>query len=225
MDSKTLSGSAPVMSVEKQDGGQKEEHEGQGVNAVCEMAQYSFPTLFDSVTKRFFTHYIIRNCKNIQNNNCRLLQHSNSLVVLTLDPSHAAVACGVDQLDHIEFGSSRRPTGKSDVKVAQNGRNRSFAPINVVGKRKKNALTCYTDMRLCTIYMKNGDSFPIPACVNGFVIEFNAFLPEKPELLLQCPVSEGFLCIINVSTNNNFTVMEKVWTASGGEAVIETEDD
>lgn len=194
------------------------------MSSLLEMARTPFPTSFDCVSKRYFTHYIVRDCKKVKNNNCRLLQHSNSLIVLTLDPSHTAVVAGPDALDHIEFGSSRRP--KENTSENQpNLQSRSFSPIQVVGKRKKNAVTCHEDMRLCTIYMKNGDFFHIPACVNGFVLEFNELLINHPELLLQCPLSEGFLAIISVKTSNNFAAMEKVWTATGGEALVDEEED
>lgn len=193
-------------------------------SSLLEVIRAPFPTSFDCVSKRYFTHYIVRDCKKVKNNNCRLLQHSNSLIVLTLDPSHAAVVAGPEELDHIEFGSSRRPKENSSGNQ-QSFQSRSFSPIQVVGKRKKNAVVCHQEMRLCTIYMKNGDFFHIPACVNGFVLEYNELLIEHPEALLQCPLSEGFLAIISVNTSNNFAEMEKIWTATGGEALMDGEED
>lgn len=215
----------PAACASKQISPEEEDREEREIASLFRLACAPFPVTFNGVTKRYFTHYLIRDCKKITNNNCRLLQHSNSLIVLSLDPSHAAVIAGPNQLDRIEFGSSRKSNGRSDVEHQSTTHKKAFSPINVIGKRKKNALVCHKDMRLCTIYMKNGDVFPIPACVNGFVLEFNAILFEHPELVLHCPLSEGFLCIIDTNTSNNFSMMEKVWSATGGEAMIEEEDE
>lgn len=175
------------------------------------MAKCPYPTTFDYATQRYFTQYIFRDCKKVEGNHCRILQHSNSLVVVTLDPSHAAVQAGPEQLDRIEFGSSR------------SNQNKNPSVINVVGKRKKNALICHADMRLCTVFLKDGRSFPIPACVNGFVLEFNTALQSTPELLVLAPLSEGFLAVVDVNTKNNYSAMEKVWTATGGEVLGDEE--
>lgn len=183
-----------------------------GANEVMNMVHSPFPTTFDYAIQRYYTQYIIRNCKNIEGNNCRLLQHSNSIIVLTLDPSHIALREGAAQLDKISFGSSR-----SQGTVFP-------SPIKVVGKRKKNAMICHADMRMCTITLKDGSVFPIPACVNGFVLEFNELLIQHPELLVQVPLGEGFLAVIDANTKNNFQEMEKVWTATCGESSLEVEE-
>lgn len=181
------------------------------LSSLCAMAKCPYPTTFDYATERYFTQYIFRDCKKVVGNNCRILQHSNSLVVVTLDPTHAAVQAGPEQLDRIEFGSSR------------SSHNKNPSVINVVGKRKKNALICHADMRLCTVFLKDGRSFPIPACVNGFVLEFNSALQSKPELLVLAPMSEGFLAVVDVNTKNDYSAMEKVWTATGGEVLGDEE--
>eukprot|EP00796_Vickermania_ingenoplastis_P007345 gene7345-5179_t len=177
--------------------------------ALLQLASSPFPSTFDYATARYYTHYIFRDCKKVAGNNIRILQHSNGLAVVTLDPSHAAVTAGLEGIDRIEFGSSRNKAGGSNPSA-----------INVVGKRKKNAMICHADMRLCTIFLKDGQVFPIPACVNGFILEFNNLILQQPQLAVHAPSCEGFIAIVDVNTKNNFSEMEKVWTATGGEGFL-----
>ncbi|KAG5468368.1 hypothetical protein LSCM1_02348 [Leishmania martiniquensis] len=173
------------------------------------------PTTFDYFTERYYHHFSIRNCKKVKGNDCRLLQHSNGLCVLCLDPNHdlvrrcAAADAGLT-VAKVEFFK-----GRSAITPES---------IHVVGKRKKNALVCQTDTKLCVIVLSNGLEYTIPACINGFVLELNATLLEQPWMVAVAPTAEGYLAIINPSPKADFSTCENVWTATGGDAAGEGDD-
>lgn len=168
------------------------------------------PTTFDYFTERYYHQYRIDDCKKTPGNHVRLLQHSNGLCVVCVDPDHAALeALKRDpqlRIASIVFGSGRG--------------NNQLSPenLNVVGKKKKNALICQVDTKLCTLTLSDGSAFALPACLNGFLLELNASLTASPWLVAAAPTAEGYLAIVNPSPKNDFSAMRKVWTATGGDA-------
>ncbi|KAG5494052.1 hypothetical protein JKF63_01886 [Porcisia hertigi] len=174
------------------------------------------PSTFDYFTERYYHQFSIHDCKKVKDNNCRILQHSNGLCVLCLDPNHELVR--------------RCATADSGVTVAKveffKGRT-AITPesIQVVGKKKKNALVCQNDTKLCGISLSDGAEYTIPACVNGFVLELNATLLKQPWMVAAAPTAEGYLAVINPTSKADFSGYEKVWTATGGDAAVAGEDD
>ncbi|ESL08860.1 hypothetical protein TRSC58_03431 [Trypanosoma rangeli SC58] len=151
------------------------------------------PSSFDYFTERYYHQYVVSNCKGVENNNCRLLVHSNGLCVLCLDGSHAAIqshrrATSTDgkvvpshsRIESVTFGS-----GRGNAKMAPES-------IRVVGKRKKNAIICQEDTNICVIAMTDETVYKIPACVPGFVLELNPAVQDRPELLAAAPTAVGF---------------------------------
>ncbi|CCW66474.1 unnamed protein product [Phytomonas sp. Hart1] len=175
------------------------------------------PTSFDYFTARYYNHYLFEDCKKVPGNSVRLLQHSNGLCILCVDPSHAALqalrtAAPTLSLLSVVFGSGR---GNSNIAAGS---------IGVVGKKKKNAIVCQVETKLCTLMLSDGSSYSIPACLNGFVIELNENLMANPWLVATAPTTEGFLAVINPSAKNDFTGMKKIWTATGGDLCVEEQD-
>jgi hypothetical protein len=162
------------------------------------------PTTFVYFTERYFSQFVVRNCKQVEGNNVRLLLHSNGLCVMCLDPSHAVISekLRVTQLSH----SIRRGPQFQDR-----------SPIKTQGKRKKHAMLCQRDMVLLFIETDCGRSFRVPACVDGVVLEINQYLVQRPQLVVESPTVEGFVAIINPYAKMDFGAYEKVITATNGE--------
>ncbi|KAH9577419.1 hypothetical protein LSM04_005093 [Trypanosoma melophagium] len=185
------------------------------------------PSTFDYYTERYFHQYLVKNCKGVENNNCRLLVHSNGLCILSIDESHAAVrscqknvmieenASGVNlHITSVTFGS-----GRGNSRMTPEG-------IRVVGKRKKNAIICQEDTKICVLTMSDGTVYNVPACIDGFVLELNAAIQERPALLVEAPTTEGYIAIISPNQHKvNFSKFIKVSTATGGDIMDEDEED
>lgn len=174
------------------------------------------PTTFEYYTERYYCQYLVPDCKGTPGNHVRVLQHSNGLCVVCVDPSHTALAALRQNQDlriaSVEFGSGRENSGLSPDR------------LHIVGKRKKNAFVAQVETKLCTLTLSDGTAFVIPACVNGFLLELNAALLTSPWLVAAAPTTEGYLAVVNPTVKNDFGAMEKLWTATGGDAPGEDED-
>lgn len=190
-------------------------HESASAGTLLCYAREPNPTSFMYFTERYFHQFLIEQAKSTPGNNCRILQHSNGLFILCIDPSHAAIAAvkgGEVTVTSVTFGS-----GRSNSSVTPDS-------IKVVGKRKRNALICQADTKICSITLSNGTVYTIPACINGFVLELNGALMDNPWLVVEAPTAEGFLAVINPSTKNDLSHLQRLWTATGGEAGGEDDD-
>lgn len=175
------------------------------------------PKAFTFFTERYFSQYIIRDCKGIKGNHVRLLLHSNGLCVVCIDPSNVLCqkSAKIKQLSH---------STKKD----------RAGPIKVQGKRKKNALLCQRDMVVCFVDLDAVDSensndeanagpvtatrqIRVPACVDGLILEINPYLVKRPQLLQEAPLTEGFIAIVNPHAKMNFDEYEKLSSATSGE--------
>ncbi|KEG12292.1 hypothetical protein DQ04_01831100 [Trypanosoma grayi] len=184
------------------------------------------PSTFDYFTERYYHQYIVQNCKGVEGNNCRLLVHSNGLCVLCLDESHAAVRA-FKQTDIIQHSDDGAKLGVSSVVFGSGRGNSRMAPgaIQVVGKRKKNAIICQEDTKVCIITMTDGTVYSIPACIDGFVLELNPAIMERPELIVQAPTVEGYIAVISPNYNKlKLGKYTKVAAATGGD-IMDDDDD
>lgn len=182
------------------------------------------PKAFTYFTERYFSQYIIRNCKGIEGNNVRLLLHSNGLCIVCVDPSSMLMQMKIVSMTH---------SLKHD----------RSEPIKVQGKRKKNALLCQLDMALCFIDVIPKDAtadavvvpkkppsateagqLRVPACVDGLLLEINPFLVHRPELLQEAPLTEGFIAVVNPNGKMKFDKYEKLWTATSGEVFAQEDE-
>lgn len=198
------------------------------------------PKSFTYFTERYFSQYIVRDCKGIEGNNVRILVHSNGLCLVCLDPSHFLV----------------QNRSKSVIKGLSHSLKKDRSePIKPQGKRKKNAVLCQRDMVICFIDVAveggadeqtpkiESDSamestsatvaappaekltrqIRVPACVDGLVLEINPYLVKQPSLLQCCPLTEGFIAIVNPHAKMRFDTMEKLSVATSGEVALEEE--
>jgi hypothetical protein len=190
------------------------------------------PKSFTFFTERYFSQYIIRDCKGIEGNNVRLLVHSNGLCLVCLDPSHFLVK---DRSNMMISGLSH--SLKKD----------RSEPIRPQGKRKKNAVLCQRDMVICFIDVvteaavaepqslaptdSSGAIAPpaaattrqirVPSCVDGLVLEINPYLVKQPSLLQCCPLTEGYIAVVNPHAKMRFDTLEKISTATSGEVALD----
>lgn len=167
----------------------------------------TIPRTFTYFTERYFSQFLIKDCKGVVGNNIRLLLHSNMLCILCLDPSHELVVRR-QELKISYLGHSMRRPGHA-VKERE--------PIKVQGKKKKNAMICQKEMNLCFIETECGKEYRIPAGIDGSVLEINSNLTKFPSLIQRFPTTEGFIAVINPHAKVRFDLMEKVWTCSSGE--------
>ncbi|AAZ10743.1 Pestivirus Npro endopeptidase C53, putative [Trypanosoma equiperdum] len=178
------------------------------------------PSTFDYFTERYYHQYVVKNCKGVEGNNCRLLVHSNGICVLCLDETHRVVRAAKSSAGAVEtnvasvvFGSGR---GNSQL---------SSGSIHVVGKRKKQAAVCQVDTKICIITMSDGTVYHIPACVDGFVLELNSALQQHPNLLLDAPTAEGYIALISPNYSKvKFSEFTKLSAPTGGDVVEEEEE-
>lgn len=187
-------------------------------NSSYDYAWNPLPTTFDYFTHRYYHQYLCTSVKGVEGNHCRLLQHSNGLCIVTLDPTHVAVQRTADKANDVRVSSVVFGSRRKRIDVTPDS-------IKVVGKKKKNAMMCQEDTQLCTVMLSDGSEYAIPACVSGFVLELNAALVEQPWLLTAAPGTEGFIAVINPSAKADLSRLYKVWTATGGDARAEGEDD
>ena len=187
-------------------------HDAQGVFLLTSSKA---PPPFIFFTERYFSHFVARNCKGVPGNNVRLLQHSNGLCVMCIDPSHVLVR---DRSDWAIVSLSHSVRRGNYVKERKS--------VVCVGKKKKNAARCQKEMILCFLEVKGTsssiESFRLPVCVDGVVLEINPRLVSNPSLLLDAPLTEGFIAIINPSADkSNFSDLEMVWASTCGELPAE----
>lgn len=103
-----------------------------------------------------------------------ITRHHNGVCVICLSPRHPIVT------------SNKRIT---DVAYRVEMK-------EVKGKRKKGGVVAETVTRLCTITCEGGDVYSVQCGVAGRLVEYNQALSEKPELINQKPLSDGYLAIL-----------------------------
>ncbi|CUE71574.1 Hypothetical protein, putative [Bodo saltans] len=213
----------------------QEDGEGESTKAVVTVPPFPvlspLPKSFTFFTERYFSQYVIRNCKGIEGNNVRLLVHSNGLCLVCLDPSHFLVK---NRSSNVISGLSH--SLKKD----------RSEPIRPQGKRKKNAVLCQRDMVICfvdvvieaaepQVTVDNTDGsvvspppvvaatkqIRVPACVDGLVLEINPYLAKQPSLLQCCPLTEGYIAIVNPHAKMRFDELERISIATSGEVALD----
>lgn len=196
--------------------GDNESKSGGGSSYALAYARFPAPTTFDFFTERYYHQYLFEDCKKVPGNNVRVLQHSNGICVVCLDPSHIAIAA-VKANPELRIASVVFGSGRNSHDIATGN-------VKVTGRKKKNAMLCQADMRICTVTLSDGTVYTIPTCLNGHLLELNPEVASHPWLAASAPMAEGFLAIISPSLRNDFSAMKKVWTATGGDAAGEDGD-
>jgi hypothetical protein len=114
-----------------------------GCTTKFERPKLVWPSLplraFTYFTDRYFDQFLLRDVRGIPGNNLRLLRHSNSLVVICLDPSHALVTAAAAD----PAAPASTPVLTFDVKRGRGSgdetRDRRGDVDKITGKGKKQA--------------------------------------------------------------------------------------
>ncbi|XP_059051718.1 protein Abitram [Achroia grisella] len=140
----------------------------------------SIPDLakFKSFTDRYFSKRYILNVEGIKNNDIMLMFHSNRITLLSLAPSHYFFKKNEKFKINFDIGKIDRLSN------------------SVKGKGKKGGQLLLPKSVICKVEYDDGESFDIPCCMKGTLIEVNEELVKHPELLKEMPDSNGFIAII-----------------------------
>lgn len=143
----------------------------------------SIPDLsnYKSVTDRYFTRRYILNVDDIENNDIMLLIHSNRITLLALAPSHYFFKTRGEYKINFSVGKIDRLSN------------------SVKGKGKKGGQILTPKSVICKIEFGEDNSFTVPCCVKGTLIEVNEGLVNNPELLKEFPDSDGYIAITRSS--------------------------
>ena len=189
--------------------------EGGDAPAAIEVPNYSFfkppaqkPSSFTFYTERYYSQFKISNCKGTEGNNARILLHSNKLCMLCLDPSHVIIKNNLE-IESLSHSVKGRGGKERDRLTGAAG-----APK---GKKKKGAMQCEKLMALAIITTKCGQTFKIPACIDGHILEINPFVSVDPQLVVKAPLTEGFIAVINPKVGTSFDDFELVSKGTSGE--------
>lgn len=146
---------------------------------------------FASVVDRYFTRLFKVNLPqgtvdpdNFKSNmnDVQILWHSNKICIVTLAPTHPALASG-------------RKIVKVDFKVTLKC---NRANNNVSGKRKRGAQWLNPESPLCLITTEGGETSTVHPGIRGHLIEVNENLIKNPGLLQQKPETEGYIAIVMI---------------------------
>eukprot|EP00741_Cyanophora_paradoxa_P011781 tig00020563_g11385.t1 len=131
------------------------------------------PTRFPAPEERYFARAYYLNEKNQEGADQYVHQHTNTLCVIGLAPSHAAL--------------KRRP-----VKVEyREGRN-----AKCTGKRKRGSFYVQEHTPVCDVVCEDGSRWTVLARLRGHLVEVNERLLSEPGLLCSHPETQGYVGII-----------------------------
>ncbi|SPP80808.1 protein Abitram [Drosophila guanche] len=168
---------------------------GQPVSPITDGFDPNYPSVVD----RFFTrYYYIR-----ANAAYQVLYHSNRICLICLAPTHPALAQGIATLS-FDVGNVDRSQ-------------------NVVkGKGKKGGMILQADSTLALLTTETGQTYKIPSCIRGKLVEVNAALVAEPKLLEQLPEGAGYFAILLPKIENCDLIKEKLLTQEQYEEYLKT---
>lgn len=149
---------------------------------------------YPCVTERYYTQYFYLNDQGPSNEHHCVLLHSNKISLITLAPSHPVVK-EKKNIKKIDF----QVTNKLDR-----------LENKVKGKGKKGGQYIQPDSTLCFIECEDGAKYSIYGCVKGKLVEINQNLLTNYNLLIEKPLSMGFIAIILPSKCDVSTIIEKL---------------
>jgi len=142
---------------------------GKLVTPITDGFQEDYPTVVD----RFFTRfYYFKGEVPYQ-----VLYHSNRICLICLAPDHPALGQGISSVN-FDIGNVDRSQ-------------------NVVkGKGKKGGMILQAESTLALLTTESGETYKVPSCIRGKLVEVNTALVEEPKLLEQLPEGAGYFAIL-----------------------------
>lgn len=104
-----------------------------------------------------------------------IARHRNGICVLCLSPSHPVVRLGLPVKSVTYRDNIDRP---------------------VSGKRKRGGTLLHPDSKVAEVECENGRVFSVRASVKGVLVEVNAALSRRPELVRSKPLTDGYIAIV-----------------------------
>lgn len=140
---------------------------------------YEKPGKYASVTERYYTPRYAVDLAGKEEDFC-VLFHSNKMCVVTLAPSHPILKLGKEVVE-INFQVSTK-VDRSKNKVS--------------GRGKRGAQILNAKSALCFVVCSDGTKYTLYSGVQGKLVEINEKLIENPSLLINKPLSEGYIAIV-----------------------------
>jgi len=142
---------------------------GKLVTPITDGFQEDYPTVVD----RFFTRYYYFKGEVPY----QVLYHSNRICLICLASDHPALSQGISSVN-FDIGNVDRSQ-------------------NVVkGKGKKGGMILQAESTLALLTTESGETYKVPSCIRGKLVEVNTALVEEPKLLEQLPEGAGYFAIL-----------------------------
>lgn len=135
---------------------------------------------YPSVVERYYSQYHVVPEKLPADEIHSILVHSNKICLVTLSESHPVVR-------------NKKTITKIDFKVSEKW---DRSQSKVVGKSKKGAQFLLPHSQLCFIECSDESRYTVFSCMKGKLIEINQQLLNNPQLLVDKPLSHGFIAIV-----------------------------
>lgn len=136
---------------------------------------------YTDVSDRYYEHkYCLEISPEIRDVHQRVSFHSNRICMISLAEHHPIIA-------------NRKRVSKIDCSIDEKTDRLKNAAS---GKGKRGAQKLEAGSLLCSLECDDGTVYPVYSCVKGKLIEMNESLLKQPHLLVEKPVSEGFIALL-----------------------------
>ncbi|XP_060646396.1 protein Abitram [Drosophila nasuta] len=148
---------------------------GEFVKPITDNYDENYPSVVD----RFFTrYYYLKGGAAYQ-----VLYHSNRICLICLAPSHPAYSEGIESVSY-DVGNVDRSQ-------------------NVVkGKAKKGGMILQAETTLALLKTNAGNTYKIPSCIRGKLVEVNTALVADPKMLERVAEGAGYFGILLPKIDN-----------------------
>lgn len=136
---------------------------------------------FTPVSDRYYEHkYCLNINLQLKNIHQRISFHSNRICLISLAEHHPII-------------KNRKRITKIDCNVDEKTDRLKNAAS---GKGKRGAQRLVPESVLCNLVCDDGEVFPVYSCIKGKLVEINENLIENPNLVVEKPVSDGFVALL-----------------------------
>lgn len=135
-----------------------------------------------SIEERYFKSRFAVKVNDKDDQDYRVLIHSNNLCILSLAPTHPLL-----------LGGSETNIKKIDFQVSEST---DRLKNMMTGKGKRGAQIVQKGSTLCKVYDTDGNQFNILSPIPGKLVEINSKLVETPNIMYTHPKDIGFIAII-----------------------------